>query len=362
MRDISVAVLGCGGMGNTIIGHIKELVSPDDITGYDIKQEALDRTRQKHQIKTTTDLDAIMSDPRISLVFIATPNASHVPLAVKALRAGKAVMTEKPSGVSHKQIDELLAVQQETGGFLQVGLECRYSNIYVKTKEFIDQGEIGQLVSVHFTYSMPPFPQDSWQVRQDISGSMCLEKLCHYIDLVRWWTGSRVTEYVVTSTPNVIPYFEIADNVHVSYRFANDVTSHLFFLMHAAPGSNNDPAKDGADLFDQDRLGHKLNYILSGTEGAIEIDLFQRELRLYHHVGKPGYPGRAAEIVSRYNWDRSQDHVNFHNTKDQNLDIIQRVLAGMGPSLSPEDAAETMRLCLEFDTAARHRSWEIIKR
>jgi predicted dehydrogenase len=365
MEKISAAVLGCGGMGRTIISQISASPYIESIVGYDVSEESLQTTKDKFPelpLELTMDLNRVLDDPKIKLVYISTPNVTHVPLAVKAMRAGKSVMTEKPSGISYEQIDELLRVQKETGAFLQVGLELRYSKVYRMAKEYIDKGEIGKLVNIHFTYSNPPYSRSSWRVLNKNSGGMCLEKLCHYIDCVRWWNGSRVCEYVATNAPNVIPYFEIKDNIHISYRFENETVSQLFFTMTASPGYNNDPVKDGADLFDQDRLGHKLNYIIMGTEGSIEIDIFQRELRLLHHTGKPSYKGKSAEIVQRYNWDKSEDHLNFHDTKSQNLDIIHRVMNGLPPSISLEDASETMRLCLEFEEASVNHPWKVIKR
>lgn len=376
-KQLSVAVLGCGKMGNTIIRGVKDMPEVKRIVGYDVIESQLIETKKKHpEIEINSDLDAVLADKDIDLVYIAASNATHVPLAVAALRAGKAVMTEKPSGVTLEEIDELERVQKETGGFLQVGLECRYSWAYMAVKEVVASGEIGDLKNVHFTYSMPPFSDTitlangekvpDWRVKTETSGNMYLEKLCHYIDLVRWWNeGSRVDKFVVTSADNVIPYFEIEDNVHVSYHFDNGCVSQLYFIMTAAPGHNND-LMGTEDLFDQDKWGHKLNYVLTGTEGAVEVDIFQREVRIYHHPGKKGQVGET--IVRKINWtdklseEGFSENLYFHNTYEQNRDIIKRVLAGKKPSISIEDAQESMRLCIEFSKAAKDKRWEMIYR
>ncbi|NLB41669.1 MAG: hypothetical protein GX815_05305 [Clostridiales bacterium] len=60
-------------------------------------------------------------------------------------------------------------------------------------KDYIDAGEIGRLVNVHFTYSNPPYTKSSWRVRNENSGGMCFEIVCHYLDCVRWWNGSGVS-------------------------------------------------------------------------------------------------------------------------------------------------------------------------
>lgn len=362
MGKISAAVLGCGGMGRTIIEHISGSPYLESVIGYDISEDSLQKIKEIFPIELTTDLNRVLDDPDIQLVYIASPNVTHTQLAIQALRAGKAVMTEKPSGISNGQIDALLEAQRETNGFIQVGLELRYSKLYVMAKKYIDSGEIGRLVNVHFTYSMPPYVKESWRIRKEFSGGMCLEKLCHYIDLVRWWNGSRVQEYIATSAPNVIPHFEIKDNIHVSYRFENGTVSQLFFIMTAAPGYNTNLLKEDEDLSDEDKMGYKLNYVITGTEGSIEIDVFQRELRLYHHPGKPGHKAASVVLTSRYKWDKSEDHLHFHDTLTQNRDILYRVAVGLPPSISLEDASETMRLCIEFENASLRQPWEVIIR
>ncbi len=377
-NKISVAVFGCGKMGNTIISDIEVMPEVDKIYGYDVSQAQLDATIAKHEkvVAVTTNLDEILSNDEIKLVYIATANEFHVPLACAAMRAGKAVMTEKPSGINYEQIQQLIDVQKETGAFLQVGLECRYSKAYVIAKEVIDSGEIGKLVNVHFTYAMSPYLEfksladgtkvKNWRVTKEMVGSMFLEKLCHYIDLVRWWNaGSRIERFISTGFDNVIPYFELEDNVHVSYQFDNGCTSHLNFNMAVAPHGNADLMGD-YDLLEQDKDGHKLNYVLTGTEGAIEIDVFQRQLRVYHHPGKSGV--EREKMVRVVEWDATGngapngENTYFHSTYAQNQDIVLRVLNGDKPAIDIEDAQESIRVCLDFTKATAERKWQVVER
>lgn len=361
-EKINVAILGCGLMGRTIIENISGSPYLGSIIGYDINPEALKITKENYNISVTDHLDDILNDKSIRLVYIAASNSAHVPLSIAAMRADKAVMTEKPVGLTFAEMDRLLKAQKETGTFIQVGLELRYSELYLKAKAVIDSGRIGKPVSYHYTYSCSPYEMGNWRLNKENSGSMYHEKLCHYIDLVRWWNGSRVCEYVVTSAPNTIPYFGIEDNVHVSYRFENGAVSHLFFLMTAAPSGNSDMLRMKTDLFDQDKDGHKLNYIITGTKGAIEIDVFQRQLRVYRHAGDPEQTRTAEEVTEIYTWEAEADQRHFHNTRGQNRDILRRVATGEAPYLALEDAAETMRLCAEFSDAQLNHSWQVIQR
>ncbi|MDR1061524.1 MAG: Gfo/Idh/MocA family oxidoreductase [Clostridiales bacterium] len=361
-KKIKAAVLGCGAMGGTIIENIGGSPYLDSIVGYDASEAALKRAHEKYGIAVASDLDEVLGDRDVGLVYIATGSASHAPLSIAAMKAGKAVMTEKPAGMTPEELDSLIATKNETGAFIQVGLELRYSKVYALAKEVIYNGEIGIPVNYHYTYSCSPYSPQNWRIRKANSGSMVHEKLCHYIDAVRWWNGSRVSRYVATPARNVIPYMEIEDNVHVSYAFENGAVSQLFFAMTAAPDGNADMLNMDLDLSDQDRDGHKLNYIVTGTKGAFEIDVFQRQLRVYRHAGDPELKGASALLAKTMSWDRAQDHEYFHNTCGQNLDIARRVANGEAPSISLEDAAETMRLCAEFSEAGISRPWQVIER
>ncbi len=372
MKDkLVAAVIGCGVMGRTIISGIIDIPEVEKVVCFDIEKAQLDEVKKSFpRAELCTNLDELIANEEIDLVYISSSNSTHVPIACAALRAGKAVMTEKPSGITLEEIEELERVAKETGGFLQVGLECRYSWAYTETKKIIVSGEIGKLKSVHFTYSQPPVKETKtladgtvvpeWRIKSASGGNIFLEKLCHYIDLVRWWNeGSRIEKYIVTSADNVIPYYETEDNVHVSYLFDNGCVSHLYFTATAAPNNTD-------DLFVQDKLGFKLDYVIVGTEGAVEIDVFQRELRVYHH---PGKKGREDEIlVRKINWGERlseegfKEQLYFHNTFEQNRDIVKRVLSGDKPSISIEDAQETMKVCMEFSEAQKSKKWELIER
>ncbi|MHC4506251.1 MAG: Gfo/Idh/MocA family oxidoreductase, partial [Planctomycetota bacterium] len=74
-----------------------------------------------------TDPTAVFEDADVHLVFIATRHDSHAPLAEQALRAGKAVWLEKPAALDEAQLNSLAAAVQETGGFLTVGYNRRFS-------------------------------------------------------------------------------------------------------------------------------------------------------------------------------------------------------------------------------------------
>jgi predicted dehydrogenase len=97
----------------------------------------------------TGDLDAVLADPEISSVIVATPAATHAPLARKALEAGKHVMVEKPLALSTADAVELAQLADERGLVLMVGHTFEYVPAVLKMKELVDSGEIGDVLYLH---------------------------------------------------------------------------------------------------------------------------------------------------------------------------------------------------------------------
>lgn len=363
MRKIDVAIIGLGGMGKTNIRSLKGVDFISTIKGVDLREEPCRQVKKEFGISTYTDVKEVWDDPCIELVYITTPNKFHAELVIQALKAGKKVMTEKPMGITPEETQKIIETVKQTKGFLQVGFECRnYSKLYVMIKEIIDSGEIGTPKHISFSYVLPAFPNEGpssiWKFSKDSAGGMFQEKLCHYIDLPRWWMGEKVIRFFCSKASNTIPYYQIPDNMECTYQFESGCVSHLTFMMGPAHGDNYDLLRK-VDIYDQRDQGYKLDYYIVGTEGAVEASVFHRELRVFHHTGKPGV--NYSSMVRVETWKPEEDHFYFHNTTDQNIDIARRVSEGLGPAIEPEDAAETMRLCYEFETAAQ-QTWKVIER
>lgn len=364
MKQIGAAVIGLGGNGTDAVRTALSSPFVKRVVGVDINANQCAKAKQQFGIQTESSLDGILQDPEIELVFISTSNASHYPIAVAGLRAGKKVFTEKPMGINLEETEDLLKIVRQTNGWLGVGFELRhYSKLYQRVKDIVDSGEIGKLKHINCQYSISPFGNengsDCWKFSKTLSGGLFQEKLCHYIDLPRWWDGTRVKRYFITKADNVIPYYEVADNFELTYQFESGVVSHLTFTMNAA-GAGAGDLIDTGDLTRQISEGYRLSYQAIGTEGAVEANIFSRELRLFHHPGKAGMGGKS-KMVSVERWEQKDDHAYFHNTTDEKLDAARRVAEGLPPAIDPEDAAETMRLCYEFEEAACG-PWKVVER
>jgi len=349
---IEVAVLGCGQMGDHVIQHLADSPLVRAITVFDRHAERMEQLQQRHGVKAAESLEQLLQNPEIRLVFITASNNAHKELTIAALQAGKAVMCEKPMATTLADAEAMVEAAESTGGFLQVGFELRYSHLYTKVKDWIDQGLLGRVLNTQCTYCTSAWGRhDAWRTKSKSSGGMFGEKLSHYVDLPRWWIGDQVEEVYATCAPNVIPYYEVHDNFHCTYRFKNGAVSQLTFMMGPAATFKGDPLQNAVSQQAGD--GHMLRYMIYGEKGAAETDVFPRTIKRWE-FGENEY-GQTSEWVQTETWNPERDFSWFHNTHDQALDIVRRVVEGEAPKTSPRDALETTRLCFAAELSVKEK-------
>jgi len=287
-------------------------------------------------VKTAESLDRVLENPDIRLVFITASNNAHKELTVAALEAGKAVMCEKPMATTLADAEAMVETAERTKGFLQIGFELRYSHLYTMVKDWIDQGLLGRVLNTHCLYCSSAWGRhDSWRASARTSGGMFGEKLSHYVDLPRWWIGDQVEEVYATCAPNVIPYYQVHDNYHCTYRFKNGAVSQLTFMMGQAATFKGDPLQNAVSQQAGD--GHMLRYMIYGDKGAAETDVFPRAIKRWK-FGENDY-GQTSDWVQTETWSPERDFAYFHNTHDQALDIVRRVAEGQPSGCAGDHAA-----------------------
>ena len=112
----------------------------------------------RHHIDTAySSYEQLYNDPDIDVIYVATPHSLHLENTTDALRAGKAVLCEKPLTISVEEVDALMNVVAETGGYLMEGMWTWFLPPIQKALGWFEAGEIGQLrhIKSDFGYPMP---------------------------------------------------------------------------------------------------------------------------------------------------------------------------------------------------------------
>jgi len=101
-----------------------------------------------------TSYDELLADPKVEAVYISLPNSLHLPLAIKAMRAGKHVLCEKPLGMNAAEVAEAIAVSEETKRIFVEASWNRWHPRSQRIREIIASGELGKITRIRtaFTY------------------------------------------------------------------------------------------------------------------------------------------------------------------------------------------------------------------
>jgi len=152
-RQLRVGVLGCGPIAQ--FAHFESTVKGRNTRLYaicDVVQDLAVRMGATYEPdKVYHDYDAMLADPELEAVVIATSDAFHVPAAIRALEAGKHVLCEKPVGVSVEEVETLAETVRRTGKVLQIGHMKRFDPGIEAAKHFIDN-EMGERLALKAWY------------------------------------------------------------------------------------------------------------------------------------------------------------------------------------------------------------------
>jgi predicted dehydrogenase len=150
---LKVGVLGCGPIAQA--AHFESCTKARNADLYaicDVAPDLLERMAWTHQPeKTFSDYAAMLADPDLDAVIVATSDAFHVPASRQALAAGKHVLSEKPIGVSVEEVEALREAVTASGKVLQVGHMKRFDAGLEAAKDFIDK-EMGELLALKAWY------------------------------------------------------------------------------------------------------------------------------------------------------------------------------------------------------------------
>ena len=143
---VRAAVVGCGYWGPNLIRNFAACESTRLVAVCDVDRARLDRaTAHYPAVKTYQSADELLRDAEVDAVAIATPVATHAPLALAALDAGKHVLVEKPLADSVRAAEAVVQRARERRLTLMVDHTFVYSPAVRKIKELIDAGELGEI-------------------------------------------------------------------------------------------------------------------------------------------------------------------------------------------------------------------------
>ena len=135
---------------------------------------------------------ALLNDPDIDAVYIATPHRSHYVLARDCLLAGKPVLCEKPMTVNAREARQLIALSRQNDVFLMEALWTRFLPIYEEVSQWLVAGRIGKVNSITSSFGLvfPRKPQDRL-LNKDLAGGALLDLGVYNLAMSQWVFGEQ---------------------------------------------------------------------------------------------------------------------------------------------------------------------------
>ncbi|MBN2334183.1 Gfo/Idh/MocA family oxidoreductase [Candidatus Bathyarchaeota archaeon] len=298
MRQINVAVIGCGawGVNQARVYHGLDETNLLKVVDVDPKRRRL--AGEKYGAEACADPEDAFSDYEVDAVSICTPTVTHGRLALEALRAGKHVLVEKPMTADLAEGRRLIEAAEREGLTLAVGHVERFNPAVNETLRLVEAGEIGQVLMVHASrLSRRPKRVGDVGVVKDLA--------IHDVDIVTRVLGGQ-PESVFSLCGSVSHSFEDYANLSLIY---GGVASGFVEANWLTP-----------------RKVRSLT--VTGSEGVI----------------------RAEYISQRVSLMREQGVVNMDNGYVEPLalelrDFAEAVLHGREPSVTGRDGYNALKIC-----------------
>jgi predicted dehydrogenase len=146
---VRVAVVGLGYWGPNLVRALHDVSAAVPVAICDLDPEALAAVRRRYPgLAATTSFDEVIDNPEVDAVVIATPGASHHPLAAAALEAGKHVFVEKPLALSSQDCRDLIARAERCERLVMPGHTFLYSPPVNLIHDLIHTGALGEIYFV----------------------------------------------------------------------------------------------------------------------------------------------------------------------------------------------------------------------
>ncbi len=186
------------------------------------------------------DLDRMLAHPGLDVVCVCTPSGAHLDPALKAARAGKHVVVEKPLEITVERCDAIIAACDSASVRLCTIFPSRFSPANLALKEAIDLGRFGQLTlgdtHVKWWRTQDYYDSGGWRGTWDLDGGGALmNQAIHNVDLLQWLMGDVEAVSAMTATL-AHERIEVEDTAVAAIRFKNGALGVIEAATSAYPG------------------------------------------------------------------------------------------------------------------------------
>ena len=159
------------------------------------KQTSADEYAREWKIpRAHGSYEALINDPEIDVIYNSLPNHLHAEWSIKALRAGKHVLCEKPFALSLAEADAMISASRKTGKVLAEAFMYRHHPQTLKVKELVDSGTLGELQAVKGVFTFTLKRENDIRSKKETGGGSIWDVGCYPISYARAIIHTEPTE------------------------------------------------------------------------------------------------------------------------------------------------------------------------
>jgi predicted dehydrogenase len=228
MKKIRWGIIGCGDVTEKKSGPGFQKAGNSELVAVMRRNGKLARDyAERHNVPRWYDgSSALINDPDVDAVYIATPPSSHLQYTLDVAKAGKPVYVEKPMALNFEECEKMIKACKDANVPLFVAYYRRALPTFLKIKSLIDEGAIGKILCVNISYYAMPTEKDedkmNWRINPEIAGcGYFCDLASHMFDLIQYYLGDIIS--AKGNSSNQEKRYKAEDIVGTVFNFKNDV-------------------------------------------------------------------------------------------------------------------------------------------
>lgn len=276
---------------------------------------------QRHGAKRWhTRVQDLLADPEVNAAYVATPVHLHCQQTIQSAEAGKHILCEKPLTTDLEEARALVDLVYEQGICLAVGNVLRYVPQFALALDYARHAKLGELFFVEADYihdMRPVFQRTPWRVDPQQPQNAIFGGGVHPIDLLRQ-VGGPVAQVFAYGNAKALPEYNSDDSILISLRFANGCVGKVWVTFGVRQRPHN-----------------RINLGLYGTQGSVQANSQEAQVRLYQEGMAPGQADWATIPLTE---------VQGHPVREELENLVEAIRWGRPTRVRVVDGARTVAI------------------
>ncbi len=293
-------------------GHVSsycsEWVKRDDVklvAAWDDNAERGQAAAAQFGTDFEADLDALLSNPAIDLIAVASETAKHADHVVAAVGAGKDVLLQKPMALALADCDRIIEAVDKAGVWFAMAYQMRYDPSNQKIRELVQDGTLGQISLLRRRHCIPVLFSEAfitggsnWHIRPEMNMGMFMDDASHAADFIYWVLGRPTSCMAEIVAAYINPVVTPDDQGVAIYRYEDNKLAVLTNSSITRAGENTTEVYGDQGVLIQNHDDGPSTALK--PPGAIALKLFLQEQadKGWQDLGIPIPEGHGARIAA----------------------------------------------------------------